>query len=258
MRFIVGKKIGMTQLFRDDGRVIPVTRIQAGPCTVTQVKTEKKDNESAVQLGYGTQKPFRLTKAEQGHLKGLPTLRHLKDFGVADHTLERGDTITVSIFAPGDKVKVTGTSKGKGFQGVVKRHGFHGAPASHGHKDQERMPGSIGSGGVQRVFKGTRMGGQMGDTQVTVQNLEIVSVDVEGDELCIKGAVPGARGSLVLIQTPDGTIDINRAVAEEVVPEEVSETEELVEVVEEAQAEPAKEESVVGVSQAEEAKPVTE
>jgi len=145
-------------------------------------------------------------------LKDLDAVRHMRDFRASeDHGLSRGDSFDASIFAVGDKVHVVGTSKGKGFQGVVKRHGFHGAPASHGHKDQLRMPGSIGATDAARVFKGTRMGGHMGDEQVTVKNLEIVGVDAENNELLIKGAVPGARGSLLMISTDEGKIGIAKA-----------------------------------------------
>lgn len=211
MKFIVGTKLGMTQVFRADGTVVPVTRVQAGPCVVTQVKTVEKDHVNSVQVGYGEQKLFRLNKAAQGHLKGLSPARHLRDFRVDEnHGLNRGDVFTASVFAPGDKVEVVGTSKGRGFQGVVKRHGFRGGPASHGHKDNLRMPGSIGAGGVQRVFKGMRMAGHMGDAQITVKNLEIVEVDAEKNELLIKGAVPGSRGGLVMVLAPEGTMQIEK------------------------------------------------
>lgn len=210
MKFILGKKLGMTQVFRADGTVVPVTRVKAGPCVVTQVKTKEKDGASAVQVGFGEQKAFRLNKAIQGHLKDLSTVSVMRDFSDdTDHGLKRGDTFTVSIFEPGEKVKVTGKSKGRGFQGVVKRHNFAGSPASHGHKDQLRMPGSIGATDPGRVFKGTRMGGHMGDARVTVSNLEIIEVLPEFDEILIKGAVPGARGGLLMISTPEGKIAIN-------------------------------------------------
>ncbi len=205
----------MTQIFREDGTVVPVTRVQAGPCVVTQVKTAKRDGVHAVQIGFGAQKEFRLSKPLKGHLKNIDAVRHMRDFRAPeDHGLSRGDVFTVSIFSKGDRVEVEGVSKGKGFQGVVKRHGFHGSPASHGHKDQLRMPGSIGSADPARVFKGTRMGGHMGDQQVTVKNLEIVGIDEASNELLIKGAVPGARGSLLMIFTEDGTIDITKATEE--------------------------------------------
>lgn len=221
MKFIIGKKIGMTQVFRPDGAVVPVTRIQAGPCVVTQVKTD------GVQIGFGNQKLFRLNKAEKGHLKGISigsdpqtTVRFLKDFRSTTENLKKGDQFTVNIFTPGEKVQVTGTSKGKGFQGVVKRHGFRGGPASHGHKDNLRMPGSIGAGGVQRVFKNMRMGGHMGDDQITVKNLEIVEIHPETQELLVKGAVPGARNGLVYISTDEGSIVIEET-KKEVVPASV-------------------------------------
>lgn len=200
----------MTQVFKDDGTVVPVTRVQAGPCVVTYVKTKDHDGVDALQIGFGEQKAFRISKPIQGHLNGLAMVRYMKEVQTKDaaHGLQRGDQFTVSIFQPGDVVQVTGKSKGKGFQGVVKRHGFHGAKASHGTKDQERMPGSIGSTGPQRVFKGTRMGGHMGDAQVTVKNLEIIEIKPETNELWIKGAVPGARGGLLVISTPDGVIEI--------------------------------------------------
>ncbi|PJA90273.1 MAG: 50S ribosomal protein L3 [Candidatus Magasanikbacteria bacterium CG_4_9_14_3_um_filter_32_9] len=207
MKFILGKKLGMTQIFREDGRVVPVTKVQAGPCVITKVKTVKSDGLNAVQIGYGDKKLFRLNKAEQGQLKGLPALRFKKDFRVdEDSTLKFGDYFTVSTFVAGEKVKVTGTSKGRGFQGVVKRYSFRGSPASHGHKDQLRMPGSIGATGPARVFKGTRMGGHMGDTQITIENLEIVEINLETNELLIKGAVPGARNGLIWISTIKGTV----------------------------------------------------
>lgn len=202
----------MTQVFRDDGTVVPVTRVQAGPCVVTQVKTGMDNGVRAVQIGFGERALFRLSKAQQGHLKGLSTVRYMRDVRLSDGDgLERGDTFTVKIFTPGEKVQVVGTSKGKGFQGVVKRHGFAGGPASHGHKDNLRMPGSIGAGGVQRVFKDMRMGGHMGDQQVTVKNLEIVSIFPETNELFIKGAVPGARGGLLVISTDEGKIEVENA-----------------------------------------------
>lgn len=230
MKFILGKKLGMTQVFRNDGTVVPVTRIQGGPCVVTQVKTQEKDGVSAIQVGYGAQKSFRLTKSEQGHLKGLATVRYLRDVRTAsDEGLKRGDQFTVKVFVPGDKVQVVGTSKGRGFQGVVKRHGFRGGPASHGHKDNLRMPGSIGAGGVQRVFKGMRMAGHMGNAQVTVKNLEIVEVLPDSNELLVKGAIPGARGSLVVITSDNGKIEVENIVEQTapVVEEKSVETQEI-------------------------------
>lgn len=197
MKCILGKKLEMSQVYGSDGNIIPVTLIKAGPCVVTQVKTSEQDGYQAVQLGYEEMK--RLSKPQAGHLKGLPSLRHLCEFRLSEEsTLKRGDTIDASVFAVGDKVNVIGTSKGKGFQGVVKRHGFHGHPTTHGHKDQTRMPGSIGAGGPQHVFKGRRMAGRMGDDRVTVKNLIVVEIR-EGGILALKGAVPGARNTLIEI-----------------------------------------------------------
>lgn len=241
MKFILGKKQGMTQVFREDGIVIPVTRIQAGPCVVTQVKTKEKDGVNAVQFGFGKQKNFRLSKALQGHLKDVAwnekeSPRNLQEIKVEKHNLKKGDIFTVKIFTPGEKVQVTGTSKGKGFQGVVKRHRFKGSLATHGHKDQLRMPGSIGAIDNQRVLKGTRMGGHMGDEQVTIKNLEIIEVLPETNDILIKGAVPGAKNSLILISCNDGEIIVENENNEEVKKESVSEVkniEESVDVVEE-------------------------
>lgn len=197
MKFILGKKLEMSQVYRDDGTVVPVTLVQAGPCVVTQIKMADQDGYSAVQVGFLPAK--RLTKPLAGHLKDLPKLRHLVEFRLPSETeLKRGDTIEASSFVPGDVIQVSGTSKGRGFQGVVKRHGFSGSPASHGHKDQQRMPGSSGPGGVQHVLKGTRKPGQMGNDRVTVKNLQVVEIR-DGGILAIKGAVPGARNTLVEI-----------------------------------------------------------
>ncbi len=190
----------MTQKFGNDGTVIPVTKVVAGPCFVTQVKNQDRDGYTAIQVGFGAKK--KLSKSIKGHLKNLGSFRYLKEFRVSDQDakdLTVGNKITAATFKPGDKVKVTGVTKGRGFQGVVKRHGFHGSPKTHGHKDQLRMPGSIGATGPQHVFKGTRMGGQMGSTPVTVTNLEIVEVDGAKNEIFIKGALPGARNNLLLI-----------------------------------------------------------
>ncbi|MSR85288.1 50S ribosomal protein L3 [Candidatus Uhrbacteria bacterium] len=197
MKFILGKKIEMTQVYSADGFIVPVTLVQAGPCVVTQIKTKETDGNLAVQVGFMVTK--KLTKSEAGHLKDLPKLHHLHDFIVTEiGSFKRGDTIEAGVFQPGDMVQVSGVSKGKGFQGVVKRHHFHGHPTSHGHKDQTRMPGSIGAGGVQHVLKGRRMAGRMGNERVTVKNLEVIEVR-EGGVLALKGAVPGARHALIEI-----------------------------------------------------------
>ncbi len=198
MNYILGKKLEMSQVYGPDGAVIPVTLVKAGPCYVTKLLTKERDGYEAVQIGFEVIK--KLSKAEEGHLKDLPKLRHLAEFRLEGVTLERGHVIEASVFAPGEKVQVMGMSKGKGFQGVVKRHGFHGHPASHGHKDQLRMPGSIGAGGPQHVFKGRRMGGRMGDDQVTVKNLVVMEIR-DGGVLAIKGAIPGARNTIIHIMS---------------------------------------------------------
>ncbi len=203
MPFIIGRKLEMTQYFNEDGSVIPVTLVKAEPNIVTQVRSEERDGYVAVQLGTDvTKKP--LIKPAAGHLKELATVKTLREFRVAETDLNRGDKIDVSAFKPGDKVDVTGISKGRGFQGVVKRHGFKGSPASHGHKDQLRMPGSIGSQRQGPVIPGHRMAGRMGTDRVTIKNLEVVAIDEANNTLAIKGAVPGARGSLLMIRSREG------------------------------------------------------
>ena len=197
MKFILGKKIEMSQVFRPNGTVVPVTLVQAGPCVVTQVKTADPDGYQAIQLGFLASK--RINKPQAGHLKDLDQVKILREFRVEDAVnYHRGDKIEAVSFQVGDVVHVTGTSKGKGFQGVVKRHHFHGHPSTHGHKDQLRMPGSIGAGGVQRVLPGRRMAGHMGGDSVTVKNLEIIEVR-EGGILAVKGAIPGPRNSIIEI-----------------------------------------------------------
>lgn len=201
-KFAIGTKQGMSRTFREDGRVTPVTVIAAGPCVITQVRTKEKDGYTAVQVGFGSKR--KLAKPQAQQLRGLASFRYLREFRVRDlQGLERGTTLDVDQFAVGDKLTVTGVSKGRGFAGVVKRHGFGGSPASHGHKDQLRMPGSIGSTAPQRVFKGMRMAGRMGNTRVTVRNLEVVGIDRAKHELHVKGAVPGSRKSVLLLQTQE-------------------------------------------------------
>lgn len=210
MKFILGQKMEMSQVFLPSGEVVPVTKVKAGPCVVVQIKSGEKNNNKSLQLGFGEKKEFRLSKPQAGHLKGLSPVRFLKDFTVDKvEGVERGDIITVETFVSGDIVDVIGTSKGRGFAGVVKRHHFKGGPASHGHKDNLRAPGSIGAGGVQRVFKGMRMAGRMGGDQVTIKNLEIVEVNPEENILYIKGAVPGARNGLIIIKG-NGELKINK------------------------------------------------
>lgn len=231
MKFILGKKLKMTQEYDHMANVVPVTILSVGPCTVTQVKTAKKDGYSAVQVGYGQKKT--LTKSLRGHLKGLPQFRNLQEFKIDNNqTFERGQVFGVDSFIVGEKISVTGVSKAKGFQGVVKRHGFHGSPASHGHKDQLRMPGSIGAGGVQKVFKGTRMGGHMGNAQVTTKNLEIFKVDTENNLIYVIGAVPGNVGGLVSLQAKGEMVlksanDVSEVVADKIEASEESAKQEV-------------------------------
>lgn len=204
MKGLLGKKLGMTQIFDDRGEVIPVTVIEAGPCYVTQKKTLEHDGYTAVQLGFEETKPGRANKPERGHLgkNNLPSLRYLRELRVDDHSdLNEGQRIDASIFEVGDLVDVVGTSKGKGFAGVVKRHGFSGGPKTHGQSDRWRAPGAISAGTTPgRVFKGLRMAGRMGNERVTVQNLEVALVDPERNLLAVKGAVPGARNGLLIIR----------------------------------------------------------
>ncbi len=202
MKGIIGKKLGMTQLFDDNGNRIAVTVVEAGPCTVTQVRTAESDGYSAVQLAFEDCKDKQLTKAELGHLKkaGLKHgKRHLVEFrGMAD--LKVGDTVTVEAFEDGQHVSVTGVSKGKGFQGTVKRHNFGRGPETHGSHNV-RQPGSIGASAYpSRVFKGKRMSGHMGDERVTQRGLRVVARDPENNLLLIKGAVPGATNSVVIVK----------------------------------------------------------
>lgn len=197
---LIGRKLGMSQVFREDGAVIPVTAIEVGPCTVVQVKTREKEGYSAVQMGFGEKK--RLTSPEKGHLKGLGSFRHLREFRVGEGVgIEVGQKFDVGLFKPGDIVDVTGTSKGKGFAGVVKRHHFAGGPKTHGQSDRHRAPGSIGSTTTPgRVYKGKNMAGRMGNARVTVQGQEVVQADPARNLLLVRGAVPGHQNSLVLIQ----------------------------------------------------------
>ena len=202
MKGILGKKVGMTQIFDDTGEVIPVTIIEAGPCYVTQIKTEKTDGYLAVQLGFGEAK--RLNKPERGSLpKGVPDLRYLREIRVDDVSeYELGQKVDAGLFAVGEMVDVTGTSKGKGFAGVMKRHGFAGGPTTHGQSDRARAPGSIGATSTPgRVFKGKRMPGHMGSQRFTVQNLKVALVDPERNLLAVRGAVPGGKGGLVTIRS---------------------------------------------------------
>jgi large subunit ribosomal protein L3 len=203
LKGLIGKKIGMTQIFDDAGRAIPVTLIEAGPCYVTQIRLPGLDGYSAVQLGFEEIKPKRLTGGQLGHLKrnNLPPLRFLREFRVKNPELNEGESINVSIFAIGEFVDVTGTSKGRGFQGAVKRYHFKGGPKTHGASDRLRAPGSRGSTTTPgRVYKGARGPGHMGFRRVTTQNIKVVLVDPERNLIGVNGAVPGAKGSLVEIK----------------------------------------------------------
>ena len=198
---LLGRKLGMTQIFDETGVVHPVTVVEAGPCVVTQVKTPEKDGYSAIQLGFGLDK--RLTKPEQGHRQPSGfmsrTLREVKADDVSEFTV--GQVLKADLFTAGDLIDVTGISKGRGFQGGVKRHGFHGGPKTHGQSDRHRAPGSIGSSATPgRVFKGLRMAGHMGSDRVTIQNLRVLRVDLERNLLMIEGSVPGANKGLVMIR----------------------------------------------------------
>ena len=195
----IGRKLGMVQLFRDDGEVV-VTAIEAGPCVVTQVKTEAKDGYNAVQLGFGEAKS--LNSPQKGHLKEIGQFRHLREFNADDiNSVQVGQKIDVDMFKPGDLLDVTGISKGKGFAGVVKRYHFAGGPKTHGQSDRHRAPGSIGSTtSPGRVLKGTRMAGRMGDSRVTMRNLKVLEVDLARHLLLVRGAVPGASKGLLLIK----------------------------------------------------------
>jgi len=203
LKGLIGKKIGMTQIFDDNGVAIPVTVIEAGPCYVTQVRTPEKDGYNAVQLGFREVKTKRLTGGQFGHLKRntLPPLRILREFRVKNPELNEGDQVTVSVFAVGEKVDVVGTSKGKGFQGGMKRYHFRGGPKTHGQSDRQRSPGSRSSGTTPgRVYKGARGPGHMGNDRVTAQGLKVVLVDAERNLIGVRGSVPGAKGGLVLIK----------------------------------------------------------
>ncbi|GAA0332506.1 50S ribosomal protein L3 [Actinoallomurus spadix] len=202
---VLGEKLGMTQVFDDEGRVVPVTVVQAGPCVVTRVRTPENDGYSAVQLGYGQIDPRKVNKPLTGHFEkaGVTPRRHLVELRTDDATeYELGQEVTVEVFEAGQRIDVTGRSKGKGTAGVMKRHGFKGLGASHGTQRKHRSPGSIGGCATPgRVFKGLRMAGRHGNARITVQNLTVHAIDTEKNLLLIKGAVPGPNGGLVLVRT---------------------------------------------------------
>lgn len=201
---LIGKKIGITSVFSADGKNLPCTVIEVGPCVVTQLKTADKDGYEAVQIGFEEKKAKHTTKPMEGHFKkaGVAPQRHLAEFSGFNSELKLGDTLTVDLFAEGDFVDIQGVSKGKGYQGVVKRHGFGGVgQATHGQHNRLRAPGSVGACSYPaKVFKGMRMAGQMGNRKVTVQNLQVVKTLPEHNLLMIKGSIPGAKGSIVLIE----------------------------------------------------------
>ena len=213
---IIGKKVGMTQIFDETGKVIPVTVVEAGPCVVTQKKTIETDGYEAVQLGFEDVKESKLTKPEAGHLKkaGVEAKRHLKEFRLEESTLNVGDVVKADTFAAGDWIDVTGISKGHGYQGVIKRHGAHRIDMTHGGGPVHRHAGSMGALDAARIFKGKIGAGQMGNEQVTIENLEIVKVDAELNMIVIRGAIPGPKGGLVYIRNTVKTHKVKQAGAD--------------------------------------------
>ena len=200
---LIGKKLGMTQVFDEAGAAFPVTLLEAGPCFVTQIRTTNRDGYAAIQLGYQEVEEKKLTRGELGHLqkRKLPTLRILREFRTKENDIKVGDKIDVTRFEAGSRVDVIGTSKGKGFAGTMKRHNFRGGPATHGQSDWQRAPGSIASTTTPgRVFKGEKMAGQMGNERVTSQNVKIIMIDPAKNLIAVHGSVPGAKGSLVMIK----------------------------------------------------------
>lgn len=201
MKYILGTKEKMTQIFTENGEVVPVTIVKAEPIVVTQIKTKETDGYNAVQFGFGKRKSKNISKPVKGHIKDLGEFAKLKEFRTEqEQELKVGDKLTIETFKEGDDVLTTSISKGKGFQGVVKRHGFKGGRRTHGQKHSEREPGSIGATGPQRVFKGTRMGGRMGADQVSQRGITIAKVDSENNLIYVKGSVPGRKGTLVEIK----------------------------------------------------------
>jgi large subunit ribosomal protein L3 len=201
---IIGKKIGMTQLFQESGEAVAITAIQAGPSVVTQIKSRERDGYDAIQVGFieNKVKQSQLSSSEKGHLRGLENVRYLREFRTDDiSSVKMGDKVDVGFLKQGDLINVTGFSKGKGFAGVVKRHHFAGGPKTHGQTDRHRAPGSIGATTFPgRVLKGKRMAGHMGNRRVTARNLEVIQADPESKLLLVKGAVPGATGGLLIIE----------------------------------------------------------
>lgn len=201
MKYIIGTKEKMTQIFTDNGEVVPATLVKIDPVVITQIKTDDKDGYTAIQIGYGKRNEKNISKPVKGHIKDMGNFAGLKELRVSDvNDFKIGDQITLDSFEDGDEVETISISKGKGFQGVVKRHGFKGGRRSHGQKHSEREPGSIGATGPQRVFKGTRMGGRMGTDQVTQRGISIAKVDKENNLIYVKGSIPGRKGTLVEIK----------------------------------------------------------
>jgi large subunit ribosomal protein L3 len=200
MKFILGTKEQMTQFFTEDGLVVPATIISVSKAAVTQIKSVDTDGYDSIQIASGERKEKNINKAQRGHFGDKGNFRFVKEFRLKNgetSELQVGDVLDASVFEAGDIVAVSGISKGKGFQGPVKRHGFSGAPTSHGHRHDTRRAGSIGATGPQRVFKGTRMAGRMGSDRITVKNLEVIAVDAKNGQLLVKGALPGRRGTLL-------------------------------------------------------------
>ena len=244
MKGIIGKKIGMTQTFSEKGEVQPVTLVQAGPCVITQIKTQSNDGYNAIQIGYETVK--KANKPTSGHLQRTGNYKYLREIRVEElDELQVGQLLNVQMFSVGEIIRVTANSKGRGFAGGMKRHGFHGGPKTHGQSDRWRAPGSVGAGSTPgRVFKGKRMAGHYGNETITTRGLEVVSVDLENNIISIKGAVPGARDTLVMV-AGEGNIPVYvEEVIEDIVEEtaeEVEPTNEAEEVVEEVAEETAEE-----------------
>ena len=253
MKGIIGKKIGMTQTFSEKGEVQPVTLVQAGPCVITQIKTQSNDGYNAIQIGYETLK--KANKPTSGHLQRTGNFKYLREIRVEElDELQVGQLLNVQMFSVGEIIRVTANSKGRGFAGGMKRHGFHGGPKTHGQSDRWRAPGSVGAGSTPgRVFKGKRMAGHYGNETITTKGLEVVSVDTENNILSIKGAVPGARDTLVMvagdgnipiyIEEPEPINEVVEEVVEEITEEAEATNEAVEEVVEEAteEAEPTNE-----------------
>jgi len=203
MAFILGKKLKMTQIW-DDDKILSATLIQAGPAVITQIRSKEKDGYNAVQIGFDATRK-KLNKPLKGHVKDLGNFRYLKEFRLSDSAspaelaFKIGDSVDINLFQKGDKVKISGLSKGKGFQGVVKRHGFSGGPKTHGQKNRLRAPGSIGSTAPQRVLIGRKMAGRMGREKVTIKNLKVINIDKDNNIMAVKGAVPGPKGMILKI-----------------------------------------------------------